>query len=214
MFFLPTSCFVVEVPLWESSALSLLGPWTPFPCKWATVPDWKPWWWGICMIPPAVTLVKVSFQLLCKMTCSVSFYGGDTHHHQFGLRNSPVFCASFIRIFFGAGHQMFSLPGYTWSNHMRESLPDSCMIVWQGVGHCLTSGRPTFGSLVTGVVLSLKLQTDIHTAHYIDSKVDAVVFLVSTHHARSFTMNHAELLVPHHLHKLQFTSIYNFTMTQ
>ena len=30
--------------------------------------------------------------------------------------------------------------GFTWSNHMRESLPDSVMIVWQGVGHCLSQG--------------------------------------------------------------------------
>lgn len=35
---------------------------------------------------------------------------------------------------------------YTWSNHMRESLPDSVMIVWQGVGHCLSQGGDYPGS--------------------------------------------------------------------
>eukprot|EP00439_Symbiodinium_sp_Y106_P073498 s73_g13.t2 len=29
---------------------------------------------------------------------------------------------------------------YTWSNHMRESLPNAVMMTWQGVGHCLTPG--------------------------------------------------------------------------
>lgn len=35
---------------------------------------------------------------------------------------------------------------FTWSNHMRESLPDSVMIVWQGVGHCLSQGGDYPGS--------------------------------------------------------------------
>jgi len=35
---------------------------------------------------------------------------------------------------------------YTWSNHMRESLPDSVMMIWQGVGHCLDEGGNYPGS--------------------------------------------------------------------
>ncbi|CAK9047494.1 Serine protease Hip1 (Hydrolase important for pathogenesis 1) (Serine hydrolase Hip1) [Durusdinium trenchii] len=35
---------------------------------------------------------------------------------------------------------------YTWSNRMRESLPNSVMMIWQGVGHCLGEGGDYPGS--------------------------------------------------------------------
>ena len=35
------------------------------------------------------------------------------------------------------GNLYDSACSYTWSNHMRESLPNAVMMTWQGVGHCL-----------------------------------------------------------------------------